>query len=49
MNLYAIRAIYLFDELPRDLAGNTSIVLRDLKSSESSLEEIFINLLRNRA
>ena len=49
MNLYAIRAIYLFDELPRDLAGKTSIEFKDLKPSESSLEEIFINLLRNRA
>jgi hypothetical protein len=48
MNLYAIRAIYLFDELPRNLAGNTYIEFKDLKSSESSLEEMFINLLRSR-
>ena len=48
MNLHAIRAIYLFDELPRDLAGNTSIELKDLKSSESSLEDSFVNLLGSR-
>jgi ABC-2 type transport system ATP-binding protein len=35
-------------ELLRDLAAN-GIEFKDLKSSESSLEEIFINLLRNRA
>jgi ABC-2 type transport system ATP-binding protein len=34
-------------ELLRDLAAH-SIEFKDLKSSESSLEEIFINLLRNR-
>jgi ABC-2 type transport system ATP-binding protein len=35
-------------ELLRDLAAN-GIEFKDLKSSESSLEEIFISLLRNRA
>jgi ABC-2 type transport system ATP-binding protein len=35
-------------ELLRDLAAN-GIEFKDLKSSESSLEEIFINLLRSRA
>ncbi len=35
-------------ELLRDLAAN-GIEFKDLKSSESSLEDIFINLLRNRA
>ncbi|MDP3848787.1 MAG: hypothetical protein Q8R10_20410 [Pseudomonas sp.] len=39
MNIHAIRAIYLFDELPRDLAGNPS---------ESSPEDIFVNPLRSR-
>jgi hypothetical protein len=48
MNLSAIRALYLFDELPRNLAGNTHIEFKDLKSSEGSLEEMFINLLRSR-
>ena len=47
MNLHAIRAIYLF-ELARNLAGNPSIEFKDLKSSESSLEDIFVNLLRSR-
>ena len=35
-------------ELLRDLAAN-GIDFKDLKSSESSLEEIFVNLLRARA
>jgi ABC-2 type transport system ATP-binding protein len=35
-------------ELLRDLAAN-GIEFKDLKSSESSLEEIFVNLLRSRA
>jgi ABC-2 type transport system ATP-binding protein len=35
-------------ELLRDLAAN-GIEFKDLKSSESSLEDIFVNLLRSRA
>ena len=53
MNLYAVRAIYYFEmartgrTLLQDLSA-AGIRFKDIQTNQSSLEEIFVSLVRER-